>query len=116
MSKLSIVRCSATNMQASVRFYRDLLGLPLKFESAAWSEFDLGSIVLGLHQADPNAPEATGGWVLSFEVDDIKEARGKLESAGVSIPGDYHDIPGGVTLGIKDPDGNPVDLVQYRPS
>ena len=92
--RLSIIRCSATDMGASVRFHRDLLGLPLKFESPAWYEFDLGSAVLGLHHANPKELKAIGGWVVSFEVDDIKVARNALESAGVTISGDFHDIPG----------------------
>ena len=110
---LNVIRCSVADMEASVKFYRDLLGLPLKSESPGWSEFDLGSNILALHRARLDTPQPVGGWVVSFQVDDIKAARSRLEAAAVAIPGDFHDIPGGVTLGIEDPDGNPLDLIQY---
>src|SRR5262245_710151 len=43
-------------MKRSVAFYRDVLGLPLKFESPAWSEFATGGATLALHVS-----EAAGG-------------------------------------------------------
>ena len=113
LEKLSVIRCAVADMEASVKFYRDVLGLPLKSESPSWSEFDLGSNTLALHKNRPDTPQPAGGWVLSFEVKDIKAARGRLEAAGVTIPGDFHEIPGGITLGTLDPDGNPLDIIQY---
>ena len=113
LKMLSTLRCSVADMEALVRLYRDVLGLPLKSESPGWSEFDLGSAILGLHRARPDTPRPVGGWVMSFEVDGLKAARSRLEAAGVTIPDDFHEIPGGVTLGIEDPDGNPLDMVQY---
>lgn len=44
------------DMQRSVAFYRDVVGLPLKFESSHWSEFSTGDATLALH-----ASESSGG-------------------------------------------------------
>jgi lactoylglutathione lyase len=38
-----------SDMKRSVAFYRDVLGLPLKFESPEWSEFITGGATLALH-------------------------------------------------------------------
>lgn len=47
-----------SDMKRSVAFYRDLLGLPLKFETPQWTEFATGSATLALHQSAPSANAA----------------------------------------------------------
>jgi len=42
-----------SDMARSVAFYRDVIGLPLRFESTHWTEFDCGGASLALHLADP---------------------------------------------------------------
>src|SRR5215212_7188094 len=37
------------DMERAIAFHRDVLGLPLKFESPFWSEFDTGGTTLALH-------------------------------------------------------------------
>jgi catechol 2,3-dioxygenase-like lactoylglutathione lyase family enzyme len=39
------------DMDKAVKFYRDTLGLKLKFESPGWSEFVTGETTLALHPA-----------------------------------------------------------------
>jgi lactoylglutathione lyase len=44
-----------SDMQRSVSFYRDALGLPLRFESPEWTEFATDGATLALHTSDgPN--------------------------------------------------------------
>jgi catechol 2,3-dioxygenase-like lactoylglutathione lyase family enzyme len=38
-----------SDMHRSVEFYRDKLGLPLKFQSPDWTEFATGTTTLALH-------------------------------------------------------------------
>ena len=38
-----------SDMQRSVPFYRDVVGLPLKFESPGWTEFATSGATLALH-------------------------------------------------------------------
>lgn len=38
-----------SDMNRSVEFYRDKLGIPLKFESPDWTEFQTGATTLALH-------------------------------------------------------------------
>ena len=38
-----------SDMQRSVEFYRDMLGIPLKFQSPDWTEFLTGTTTLALH-------------------------------------------------------------------
>ncbi len=47
-----------SDMQRSVAFYRDVVGIPLKFESPGWTEFVTEGATLALHKGD--APTADG--------------------------------------------------------
>jgi lactoylglutathione lyase len=38
-----------SDMERSVEFYRDKLGIPLKFQSPDWTEFATGTTTLALH-------------------------------------------------------------------
>ena len=44
------------DMDKAVAFYRDTLGLPLRFASPFWSEFDTGPVTLALHPASEANP------------------------------------------------------------
>jgi lactoylglutathione lyase len=46
-----------SDMKRSVSFYRDVLGLPLRFESPGWTEFATEGATLALHleNEEPNA-------------------------------------------------------------
>jgi len=58
-----------SDMEKAVAFYRDTLGLPLKFQSPGWTEFATGDITLALHIAsDENPPGTTQ---LGFGVPDL---------------------------------------------
>jgi catechol 2,3-dioxygenase-like lactoylglutathione lyase family enzyme len=54
--KLTYVIKFVANMDAAVKFYRDNLGLPLKFHSPGWSEFATGDTTLALHPASEKNP------------------------------------------------------------
>jgi catechol 2,3-dioxygenase-like lactoylglutathione lyase family enzyme len=44
------------DMDKAVKFHRDVLGLKVKFESLAWSEFVTGETTLALHPASDKNP------------------------------------------------------------
>ena len=46
-----------SDMERSVTFYRDVLGIPLKFESPEWTEFVTEGATLALHQGDAPTPD-----------------------------------------------------------
>ena len=69
--KLGYVIKFVADMNRAVKFYRDVLGLPLKFESPGWSEFVTGETTLALH---PASEENSAGTVeLGFTVADIQK-------------------------------------------
>jgi lactoylglutathione lyase len=49
-----------SDMKRSVAFYRDVIGLPLKFDSPEWSEFSTDGATLALHRSEHAAPPDEG--------------------------------------------------------
>lgn len=108
------------DMQRSTAFYRDTLGLPLKFSSPGWTEFSNGGTTIALHKhmggeaktAQPAAGQAT----LVFVVDDLKSAYETLKADGVQFSLEPQKQPSGLTLGVLlDPNGFGITL-QQRPT
>ena len=54
--KLNYVIQFVADMDHAVKFYRDVLGLPLRFQSPGWTEFSTGETSLALHPAFQRNP------------------------------------------------------------
>ena len=102
------------DMDRAVAFYADVLGLPLAHRSGdGWAEFVAGPVKLALHGTD-EADLPAGGTVV-FRVDDLDAARWTLERRGVVFDGHESEVPGvGRFTTFHDPDGNPIQLIEYR--
>jgi lactoylglutathione lyase len=83
------------DMDRAVAFYRDTLGLTLKFASPGWSEFDTGATTLALHPASPENP--AGSTHLGFGTPDVLSFHRELTAAGVRFTRDPEPLHG-VTL------------------
>jgi len=75
MLKLTHAIVFVSDVARSVAFYRDILGLPLGFESAEWTEFETPGSTVALHLADgPSVPSQSmapaGQCQLGFSVED----------------------------------------------
>ncbi|HXH61352.1 MAG TPA: VOC family protein [Fimbriimonadaceae bacterium] len=105
---LDTVWCPVTDMERSVAFYRDVLGLKPGFESPYWTSFDLGGVQLGLHFG---GGKPGGGFVVSVLTDDLPALRSRLVGANCEV-GEYHDTPRGTVMDIADPDGNRLQAMQ----
>ena len=89
-SKVDYVMVNVSDMRRSVAFYRDTLGLRLKFESPAWSEFETGATTLALHagtraagsEAATQAGPEAGTCSLGFSVPDLNSTYAELRERG----------------------------------
>ena len=102
--KLSYVIKFVSDMDRAVKFYRDVLGLPLKFESPGWSEFATGEITLALHPASAKSP--AGAVELGFTVPNLEEVHRNMVGKGVhfTMPPTKQDF-GGVLAQFADSEG-----------
>ena len=100
-----------TDMDRSVRFYVEQLGLPLKVRHGnGWAEIDAGDgLVIGLHGLHPGAPPVSGsgsaslGLRCSAPIDDVYRALGQR---GVSFRGPVRKDSTISIAHFADPDGN----------
>ncbi len=110
-----------SDMQRSVEFYRDKLGIPLKFQSPEWTEFDTGTTTLALHgggvagpppEGDPS--KRAGACSIGFNVADVDETYKELQAKGVRFVMPPTQREGeGIKLAVGiDPDGLPVSFAQ----
>jgi lactoylglutathione lyase len=92
------------DMDKAVGFYRDVLGLELKFESPGWSEFATGETILALHPASEKNP--AGKIELGFTVGDVDAFYRDMSAKGVlfTMPPKQQDF-GGVLAQFVDSEG-----------
>jgi catechol 2,3-dioxygenase-like lactoylglutathione lyase family enzyme len=103
------------DMDRAVAFYRDVLGLELlRREGESWALFEGGGAKFALHGLVEGHPVASGGATAVFEVEDLDKARRAIEEHGVQ----FHERAGEVAgyarfASFPDPDGNPVQIIEY---
>ena len=102
------------DVERAVAFYRDLLGLTLKFQDGTrWAQFDVGGAALALSNAEEGAVAPGAGAVVTLEVDDLDAVARGLAGHGVEVVREIRDMgPHGRTMAIRDPGGNVVQLYQ----
>jgi len=100
------------DMERAVAFYKDAMGLPVKFQDGTkWAQFDAGGTNFSLSSPE-EAAEGAMGAVLIFEVDDIADAGITIEKNGGEVLGSRDMGDHGRVLSFRDPDGNLVQLFQ----
>jgi len=111
-----------SDMQRSVEFYRDKLGIPLKFQSPDWTEFQTGTTTLALHgggvvPAERPAWDPTkqaGSCSIGFNVPDVDKTFEELKAKGIRFVMAPTQREGdGIKLSVcLDPDGLPIAIAQ----
>jgi predicted enzyme related to lactoylglutathione lyase len=102
----------AQDMKRAIRFYRDVVGLEVKFESPEWTELAFGDAIVALHGGGTGVYQKTG---LSIQVKDIAAACKEIEAGGGKVatrPVARPNEP--IKLAeVQDPEGNLFSLTQY---
>jgi catechol 2,3-dioxygenase-like lactoylglutathione lyase family enzyme len=102
-----------TDMDRSVRFYTEVLGLRLaqRFGNH-WAQVDAEQIVIGLHPATKENPAGRNGSItIGFMFTaPIEEAVHTLEQQGVKFHGPIVQDNAGKVVYFEDPDGNVLYL------
>jgi lactoylglutathione lyase len=119
--KIDYAMVNVSDMGRSVAFYRDTLGIALKFESPGWSEFLTGTTTLALHLAPaPSADQqcsagpTAGTCSLGFSVEDLDATYGELQKRGaVFVMPPMNQPEEGIRLAVCiDPDGLAISFAQ----
>ena len=118
-NKVDYIMITVSNMAQSVAFYKDKLGIPMKFGTPEWTEFQTGTTTLALHgggkksetSPDPNTHHA-GTCTIGFNVDNLDLVYQKLQAKGVQFIMPPTERGGeGIKLAVAiDPDGTPISF------
>jgi predicted enzyme related to lactoylglutathione lyase len=111
MPSLHHTGVTVRDLERSLAFYRDLLGIPLEGDEH-WAEARLGGVRFALHLAHDGVGELSSGTVhLDFEVEDVDAAAARLRAAGVDVRDTMRD-EWGAAAELVDPDGYRIALYQ----
>src|SRR5438105_438677 len=122
MTAVAYVILYVSDLETSIAFYRDVLGLPFKFQDAGYVEFATQGTRLGLYE-QRRAAWLTGQTVMPgsaaevvFMVDDVDVEVRRLAARGAVVTSAPTDRPWGHrTAHLADPDGFIVELAQEIP-
>lgn len=114
-SKVGAVILLVSNMDKSVKFYKDVLGLPVKTKSKDWTEFFGNGTVLALHPAKKkSAIKAGAGMLVGFEVSDLDSSVKRLKELNVKFYKKPKQEPFGKHAIIRDPDGHLISIAEIK--
>ncbi|GAA1627262.1 VOC family protein [Kribbella alba] len=122
MDRIGYVILYVSDLDASIAFYRDVVGLPYKFTDAGYAEFATEGTRFALYERR-RAEWLTGRAItpgpaaeIVLLVDDVDAHASRLAALDATILTGPADRPWGHrTLHVADPDGFVVELAQHIP-
>ena len=119
VERTDFVSVPVTDMERSIRFYGETLGLD-QIGEGGYPEFQIGeNVSLYLIDLTSVGREFSGPHTayIALRVPDVSEARAELEGRGVTFAGDTYDSGVCHMAFFHDPDGNSLMLHRrYAPS
>jgi lactoylglutathione lyase len=113
--KIGSIILIVSEMEKSLVFYKDILGLPIKSQSEAWTEFFVNGTVLALHPAENKTKLKTGISILiGFMVSDLETNVKKLKENKVKFFKEAKEEPFGKHAIIEDPDGHLISIAEIN--
>ena len=123
LQQVDYVMVVVSDMDRSVEFYRDKLGLPLKFQSKDWTEFQTGPTTLALHgggisqtpaAAESHGESFAGTCSIGFSVHDLQITHETLKAKGIQfVMAPTRRDGEGIELAVcVDPDGLPISFAR----
>ena len=110
-----------SNMKRAVSFYRDVMGLPLKFESPGWTEFATDGATLALHASEVSDSERdnpqqvpAGRCRPGLSVPNLDEFHKRMVAGNVPCIQEPKETFGARTAQYLDPDGLAISVGEER--
>lgn len=110
--RLGAVILLVSDMDKSMKFYRDVLELPVKNTSAEWVEFFSSGTVLALHPSKNKTRTKNSGVLVGFMVSDLESVAQKLKDKNVEFFKKPKEESFGRHAIIVDPDGHLISIAE----
>jgi predicted enzyme related to lactoylglutathione lyase len=111
--RVDFIAVPTQDQERAVRFYGETLGLERNPNSSdRWVEFETGNLTIAIlpHEYTGRSEFTPSTAPIALRVDDVEEARRKLEAAGVEFAVDTIDSGVCHIAPFQDPDGNSLML------
>jgi predicted enzyme related to lactoylglutathione lyase len=113
LGKLGLVMIVVRDMERSVVFYRDVLGLKLLIHQDNWSQFDAGNIIIGLHpEGEEVKVSPTTGMSIGIYVDNIDQTVSEIRRRLAKLAIAPRAEPFGRWALLFDPDGYSIQIIE----
>jgi len=115
--KIGAVILLVSDMERSIAFYKNTLGLPLKNSSHDWAEFFKDGTTLALHPIKKKLKEQAGsrvGMLVGFMVSSMDETYQNLKKNNVKFLKEPKEETFGKHAIILDPDGYMISIAQLK--
>jgi catechol 2,3-dioxygenase-like lactoylglutathione lyase family enzyme len=112
LTKIGVVMLGVTDVERSVAFYRDKLGLAVQQEIPGFTFLDGGGVTLALSRPLARAVgKGPGDSEIVFSVDDVRAAYEALRSRGVVFTHEPRVVSGPMwAANFEDPDGHSLSI------
>jgi lactoylglutathione lyase len=121
--RVNYVIVFVSDMKRSVEFYRDALGLPLRFESPGWTEFATEGATLALHAGEKSSAETRvpldgrpGQCRPGLSVASLDEFHKRMLESNVQCVQAPKEVFGARVAQYADPDGLVISVGEERRS
>lgn len=115
---LGSVIVAVSNLEKSVKFYNEVIGMPIKNKRENWVELAKQGATVILHPASTKINTGTSienGIVIGLVVGDIQSAVQELKSQNIPIYRDIESHKAGKNAIVLDPDKYMISLFEPAP-
>ena len=119
--KVNYIIIFVSNMKMSIGFYKNILGMKLKFETPEWTEFEVEGATIALHKSDiknSNAPDSdkavAGRCRPGLSVFNLDEFHKRMIDNNVTCFQEPKEVFGDRIAQYLDPDGLPISVSEQR--
>ena len=107
-----MVMLGVRNLEQSLSFYRDKLGIKVQMQFEGFAFLDSGTVRVILSEAlAKNSANVVGATEIIFNVDDVRAATDSLKQQGVTFSHEPHQVNGPMwAANFLDPDGHLLTL------
>jgi lactoylglutathione lyase len=109
---------AVSNLEKSVKFYNEIIGMPIKNKRENWVELAKQGATVILHPATTKINTGTSvenGIVIGLVVGDIQSAVQELKSQNITIYRDIESHKAGKNAIVLDPDKYMISLFEPAP-